>query len=266
MRIILGLVILFGLASHAMTGTVGTERRLAIADYAKQQNMDKAAARNLFAASGRIMCPFNAASAFLVYRNDIILTARHVIIPEASMNSYAGYGRPSHCAFEVSTDGIRSTWYEVDVKTIFWPEGKQRSFTDRFDWIVMKLMTPIPNITPYQISDGLPTANDDVALVTLRQEGFPHEDWNERIVGSCKVRKVVDIDGVTGSGLKTDCSATSGASGGALVRKSASGLEVIGVQSSVTRSCKKFSARSCYSFAVGISDEVKRAIRSLAGE
>ncbi|OWK19630.1 hypothetical protein AJ88_40980 [Mesorhizobium amorphae CCBAU 01583] len=101
-----------------MAGTIGADKRLAIADHAKQHKMDTLAARKLFGASGRIMCPFNAASAFLVYKSDIVLSARHVVLPEPSMKSYAGASRPSHCSFELSTDGVKSTWYEVDVKTI----------------------------------------------------------------------------------------------------------------------------------------------------
>jgi Trypsin-like peptidase domain len=260
------LIALLAISSQAMAGTIGADQRLAIADYARRHNMDVASARKLFGASGRIMCPFNAASAFLVHRSDIVLTARHAVIPEPSMHSYAGYARPSRCAFELSSDGITSTWYEVNVEAIVYQEGKQRSTTDRFDWIALKLVDPIPGVTPYMLPRELPAAREKVTLVTLRQEGFPREDWNERIVEDCSVRNIANIDGVPGSGLKTDCSATRGASGGALVRQGADGLEVIGVHSSVTGSCRKYSSRSCYSFAVGISEDVSKAIRVLAGE
>ncbi|MDX8502059.1 trypsin-like serine protease [Mesorhizobium sp. VK4C] len=265
-RIALVFYILVAASSMAMAGTVGADKRLAIADYAKQHKIDEPAARKLFGASGRIMCPFNAASAFLVYKSDIVLSARHVVLPEPSMKSYAGASRPSRCAFELSSDGEKSTWYEVDVKTIIYPENKERSFTDRFDWIVMKLTKPIPDVTPYALTDTALAADDDVTMVTLRQDDFPHDGWNERIVEDCKIRKVIDIDAIAGSGLKLYCSAAPGASGGALVRQGPKGIEAVGIQSSITRSCKKFNARSCYSFAVGLSEDVRKAIRQLAGE
>lgn len=264
-RLTLVLAILLSVIPGAMAGKIGKDKRLPIAAYAKQHKLDVADARKQFGASGRIMCPFNAASAFVVFRNDIVMTARHVAFGDASFNSYAGPGRPRHCSFEVSEDGITSTWHEVAIETLIAPEEKQRSFADRFDWVIMKLEKPIPGVAPYALPGERLTAGDAI-LVTVRQEGFPHEDWNERIVEDCAVRKLVDIDGIADSGLKTDCSATNGASGGALLKQGANGLEVIGVMSSVTNSCKKFNSKSCYSFAVGLSEDIRKAIRALAGE
>jgi hypothetical protein len=44
-------------------------------------------------------------------------------------------------------------------------------------------------------------------------------------------------------------------------------LEAVGIQSSMSiGACPKFNATTCYSFAVGISEDVKKAIRALAGE
>jgi hypothetical protein len=251
---------------QAAAGTIGADQRLAIANYASENGLDAASARKLFGASGRIMCPFNAANAFLIHRRDIVLTARRVVLLDPNRHAFSGVGRPSHCAFEVSADGVKSTWHEVDVETVIWLPIEQRSFTDRFDWIVMKLENPIPDVVPYALPNRLPEAGDDVTLVTLRQDDIPHDDWNERILEDCNIRDVVDIDGVPGSGLKTDCSAAPNASGGALVRKSWNGPEVVGVQSSSTRACRKYDERSCNSFAVGLHEDIRQAILSLADE
>lgn len=265
MRILLALLFMAA-SSIAGAGPIGTDKRLTISDYAKAHSTDPLALRKTFAASGRIMCPFNAASAFLVYRNDIVLTARHVVMPEPSMNPYAGYSLPSRCGFEVSTDGVTSTWYEADVKTIIHSQKKQRSSTDRFDWIVMKLVKPVPDIVPYGLAEAAPTKSEDVTMITVRQEDF-QVDWNERIVEDCKIKKLVDIDAIAGSGLKLDCSAARGASGGVVARQGPKGLEAVGIQSSFSGgACPKFNASTCYSFAVGISEDVKKAIRTLAGE
>lgn len=264
MRLIFAFIILAAASSAATAGTIGTDGRLAIADYAKQHGMDAAWARKLFGASGRIKCPSYASSAFLIHRSDIVLTARHVVIP-ASIKP-ADWTRPTRCSFELSSDGITSTWNDVDVKTIVYPEEKPGSSAARFDWIAMKLASPIPDVTPYELPGVPPAPDDDIISVTLRQDGLPYQDWNERIVESCRVRDLVDIDEIPGSGLKIDCSATKGASGGALVRQGAYGLEAVGVLTASTNSCAAYDALSCFSFAVGISEDMRRAIRSLAGE
>jgi hypothetical protein len=266
MRLISGLLILVGMSSPGQAGTIGADNRLAIADYAKQHGMDAVSARKLFGASGRIMCPSYAASAFLVHRGDIVMTARHVVIPASGANAYKDWKRPSHCRFEVSADGITSSWYDVDVKSIVFPTDPLRSPSDRFDWIAMKLTSPITGVQPYKLS-GVPVKiNDIVTSVTLRQDGLSHYSWNERIVATCRVKDIVDIDQISGSGLKIDCSATKGASGGAVVRAGANGLQLVGVLTATTRSCNQYKALSCFTFAVGISEDVKRAIRSLADE
>ena len=265
-QLILVFLMLVAISSPGAAGTIGTDGRLAIADYARQHDMDAISVRRLFGASGRIKCPSYAASAFLVYRSDIVLTARHVVIPTASTNSYADWQRPTHCGFELSADGITSTWYDVDVTTMVYPLERLRSSADRFDWIAMKLTKPVPAVIPYKLSSTPPAADDSVTSITVRQEGLPYQDWNERIVESCMVRNVVDIDEIAGSGLQIDCSATQGASGGAVVRPGADGLEVVGVLTASSNSCKEYDALSCFTFALGISEDIKRAIHSLAGE
>jgi hypothetical protein len=263
-RALLVFTALIIVSAQASAGTIGRDGRIPIDAYAKRQGMQPLEARKLLAANGRIMCPFNAATAFLVHRNDIVMTARHTVIPEPSQNAYAAVGRPNRCGFEISVDGKTSAWYDVDVASITWPQERQRSFTDRFDWIIMKLSSPVHGVTPYRLADLPARDGDKVELVSLRQDKSPYQDWNERIVESCRVRRVLTIDKQSGSGLKTDCSAFSGASGGPILRRSATGLEVLGVQSSGSPSCRKYNERTCASWAVGISDEVKRAIRKLA--
>jgi hypothetical protein len=266
MRLILGLLILVAMSSPGTAGTIGADNRLPIADYAKQHGMDAVSARKLFGASGRIMCPSYAANAFLVHRGDIVMTARHVVIPESGANAHKDWKRPINCRFELSAAGITSSWYDVDVKSIIFPTNPLRSPSDRFDWIAMKLTGPIAGVQPYKLSGVPAKISDIVTSVTLRQDGLPHHSWNERIVETCRVRDIIDIDQISGSGLKTDCSATKGASGGAVVRAGADGLQVVGVLTATTRSCKQYRALSCFSFAVGISEDVKRAIRSLADD
>ncbi len=246
----------------AAAGTIGPDNRLAMSDYARRHDQDLATVRQEFGASGRIMCPFGEASAFLIDRGDIVVTARHVLYPEKEMHSYAGRMSILRCGFEL-TDGEHSTWYKVDVKSFTYPDDKQRSVTDRFDWVVMKLAAPIAGVIPYRLPEPLPKVGDMVDLVTIRQDGFPKDGWNERLIAECRIGATEAIDGRPASGLKTDCSATIGSSGGALVRQGSKGLEAIGVHSSVTANCGRFDESSCYSFDVGIGSELKAAIGQL---
>lgn len=249
---------------QAHAGVVGTDDRQTMADYAIHQKQAIAAVRQQFQASGRIMCPFGEASAFLADRNNIVVTARHVLFPEKQMHAYAGKGSINRCGFEL-TDGTQSTWYKVDVKSFVYPDDKQRSIFDRFDWVVMKLEVPIQGVTPYHLANQPPSVGDSVELVTIRQNDFPQDGWNERLVADCKIRAVEAIDDKSASGLQTDCSASGGASGGALVKRGSDGWDVVGIMSSSTPSCPRFDAHSCFTFDVGVYDDVKEAVHSLSG-
>ena len=246
----------------AAGGTIGSDDRMSISEYASRHSEDLPAVRRRFGASGRIMCPFGEASAFLVDRSDIVVTARHVLYPEKEMHAYAGRMSINRCGFEL-TDGDHSTWYKVDVTSFVSPQDKQRSVTDRFDWVAMKLEAPIEGVTPYRLPEEPPKVGEVVDLVTIRQDGFPKDTWNERLIAECRIGVIATIDGRAAAGLKTDCSATPGASGGALVRRGPKGLEAVGVQSSVTASCGRFDARSCFSFGVGLGPDLKAAIVAL---
>jgi len=250
----------------ANAGTIGADNRKSIEKYAEIHKADVEKLRKQFGATGRIMCPFGEASAFLVHKANIVLTARHNLFPEKEMKSYSGKPSIFRCGFEL-TDGKTSTWYEVDVNSFVYPEEKQRAIVDRFDWVVMRLTAPIAGVTPYRIRVSKALKGDAVIVSTIRQEGFRDDSWNARILGDCTIRNVVNIDDVAGSGLFTDCSANFGASGGALLRQTAQGLEAVGIMSSTSRKdCKKYRRKSCSSYAVGLSSDVAKAIRKLAAQ
>ena len=247
-----------------LAGVIGVEDRQAIGDYARDHHMDVDQARQTFAASGRIMCDFSSASAFLIYRNDIVVTARHVLFNEPDQGSYAGSTGVHRCGFEVS-DGKTSTWHKIDIQTITYLPDKQRNHTDRFDWVVMRLFGPVDGITPYQLPSASAKAGEAVTAATIRQNGFPKQDWNERVLADCAVRATPTIDAIPAAGVKIDCSLSPGASGGAVLRKTADGYEAIGIVSSGTLAdCSSFDASRCYSFAVGLTGPVIDAIKSLA--
>jgi V8-like Glu-specific endopeptidase len=249
-------------STSALAGIIGDDDRLAIADYAKKVGMTETEARSKFAASGRVMCPFNEGSAFLVGSNDTIVTARHNIFREARMA--AGNVKLGNCAFEVSLGGS-STWYEVDTRSIEFSTKEQRTIADRFDWIALKLKNPVIGVTPFKIPSSRVTANTPITIVSIRQEGFPHDDWNERVVSTCAIREVWNIDNVPASGLETDCDLTVKSSGSPLLRETSEGLEVVGIQSSgVIKPCRKFKSTKCSNWAVGFTDEIAKAAEKLA--
>lgn len=261
------LAMLFFLAvplHSAKADVIGTENREPMENYARTHKTDIQVLHKRFGATGRIMCPFGEASAFLIHKNNIVATARHNLFPEKEMTGYAGRSEINRCGFEL-TDGSTSVWYKVDVTSFLYPKEEQRSRTDRFDWVVMRLTSPIDNVTPYKLPDSPARKGDLVTLSTIRQDGFPYDSWNTRLLADCRIRDVVTIDGIVGSGLRTDCAANTGASGGPLLRQTESGQEALGIMSSSTlKRCRKYKAKSCASYAVGISKEMVDAIKSLA--
>lgn len=260
-----GVICLF--SGQAFADRIGHENRKSIDDYATAHKLTGDDVRRTYGATGRIMCPFGGSSAFLVDKSNIVVTARHVLFPEKSMNSYAAHMQINRCGFEVSVDGKTSKWHKVNVSSFVYPEEKQRSFNDRFDWVVMKLSEPVTEVAPYRLPSVAAHAGETITMATIRQKDFKPDDWNTRIIEDCKVRGLKRIDGVAAAGLFTDCSASPGASGGALTRKGPDGIEVVGIQSSgIMKDCEKYNSRSCYSYAVGLSPAVVQAIHNLAGD
>ena len=258
------LVLILG-SSNAKAGAIGGDNRHPIDEYATSHSMSPDEARKKFGATGRIMCPFGEASAFLIFKSNIVVTARHVLFPEASMGGYAGRMSISRCGFEVS-DGKGSKWHKVDVRSFLYPDAKQRSLTDRFDWVVMRLSEPVTEFEPYHMPSKPVSAGDKITMATIRQDNFLPDDWNERILTDCRIRAIDNIDGVAASGIRTDCSSGHGASGGALLRQGPEGLEAVGIMSSMSGSCTKFNRTRCYTFAVGFEPELVAAVHKLAGE
>jgi V8-like Glu-specific endopeptidase len=254
-------------SGEAFADRIGHENRKSIEDYAKSHKISSADVRAMFGATGRIMCPFGEGSAFLVDKSNIVVTARHVLYPETSQHPYASHMQINRCGFEVSVDGKTSKWHKVNVSSFVYPDEKQRSTTDRFDWVVMKLAEPVTEVAPYKLPAADAHAGEAVTLATIRQKDLTPDDWNTRIIEDCKVKGLKRIDGVAAAGLFTDCSASPGASGGALTRKEPDGIEVVGIlSSSITKSCEKYNSKSCYSYAVGLSPAVVQAIHNLAGD
>jgi Trypsin-like peptidase domain len=251
-------------SASGRTAVIGLDDRRTFPQYVVEHSLDADQAWHTFAPSGRLICNLNVASAFLVYRSNIIVTARHVLYPELDQKSYAGRMRIHKCGLEI-TDGKNSVWHYVDLSTITYLSDPQRSHTDRFDWLVMRLPTPIEGLTPYELPSDKPKVGEPVTAVTSNQLDFPPNGVTEHVIADCHVQDVVSIDGIDGAGLKTDCSANGGASGGAVIRKSGTGYEAIGLISSNTSyPCPSFQAYGCFSFAVGITGPVVNAIKRLA--
>lgn len=259
------LIALIFSVSYARAGTIGADNRRAIDNYAASHGMSSDEARKKFGASGRIMCPFNEASAFLLYKSNIVVTARHALYPKNSMIKYAGAMSIMRCAFEVS-DGKGSTWHKVDVESFVHPSESRASWDDPFDWVVMRLSEPVTEFEPYHLPSKPVSVGDKITTASIRQANFLPDDWNERVLGDCRIRSVENTDGVTAGGIRTDCSADIGSSGSPLLREGTDGLEVVGITTSGTGSCRKFNRTRCYTFAVGLEPELIEAVHKLAGK
>ncbi|MBV1702165.1 MAG: trypsin-like peptidase domain-containing protein [Hyphomicrobiales bacterium] len=258
----------FGSVAMALTfstprpGQIEGETRESIADYAKANHLSLTQARQEFAATGRIECPFDASSAFLVYQNDIVITARHVLFSRMP-GRYISHGAINRCAFETS-DGKTSVWHMVDVKSITYPDLATGTFFDNTDWAIMKLQKPIDGITPYRLPELPAKAGEKILDVTTRQANFPKEDWNERLVSQCAIRDVESFKDAPAGGLKLDCAMSGGASGSPILRKSAKGWTALGLASAGKANCRGYDRAKCFNFAVGLYPGLQAAIKKLA--
>ena len=251
--------------SCAKAGTIGADNRRAIDNYAVSHGMSPSEARKKFGASGRIMCPFNEASAFLFYKSNIVVTARHALYPKNAKATYAGAMPITRCGFEVS-DGKGSIWHKVDVASFVYPAKSLKSWDDPFDWVVMRLSEPVTEFEPYHLPSKPVSVGDRITTASIRQANFLPNDWNERVLGDCHIRSVENTDGVTTGVLRADCSADVGSSGSPMLREGPEGIEAIGITTSGTSSCKKFDRTRCYTFGVGMETELIKAVHKLAGD
>jgi hypothetical protein len=244
---------------------IGKDKRQVLLDYYRQKGISNDLATQPYAASQRIMCNTISGSATLIERGDIVLTARHVFMTEPAQQSYSAGVKPNRCSLEVS-DGERSQWYPINVKSAIFSDSKQRSFVDRFDWVVLQLQAPVPGVKPYPLAAKPVQQDTSVTLVTMHQDGFKYVSQFMRVHQTCKVRTWVKIDGIDPAGYKLDCSAGIGASGSAVLVEGTSGPEVAGVASSTGgikgQSCN-YDPRRCFAYAVAITDDIRAAVGKL---
>ncbi len=249
----------------ARADVIGTDNRQVLLDYYRQKGISNDLATQPYAASQRIMCNTTSGSATLVERGDIVLTARHVFMAEPSQQVYSAAVKPNRCSLEVS-DGERSQWYPIIVRSAVFNDSKQRSLVDRFDWVVLKLQAPVPGVKPYPLVAKPVQPDTPATLVTMHQHDFKYVSQFMRVHAACKVRTWVKIDGIDPAGYKLDCSTGVGASGSAVLVEGPSGPAVAGIISSrrgiKTKSCN-YDPQGCFAYAVGISDDIRSAVDKL---
>lgn len=159
-----------------------------------------------------------------------------------------------------------STWHKVDIESFVHAGEGRESWDDPFDWVVMRLSELVTEFEPYHLPARPVTVGDKITTASIRQANFLPDDWNERVLGDCRIRAVETTDGVAAGGLRTDCSADIGSSGSPMLREGPEGLEAVGITTSGTGSCRKFSSTRCYTFAIGLEPELIEAVHKLAGE
>jgi len=239
-----------------------SDTRIVLQDFYLKSHIDANISQQPFAASQKFQCNGSVGSGALLEPGDIVLTARHVFLG-LDKRGYAGSAKPTRCAFEIS-DGKSSKWYNVDIRSAIYDESRQRSITDKFDWVMLKLRSKIQGIVPYSISDMPLDNGTPVTLVTIHQDDIPLVSPYMRIHETCYVRQRLEIDGVLVAGYKTDCVVGVGASGAAVLVQRGNSYVVAGVMSShaQTYGCT-FDSTSCFSYAVAINSDIVRAFHRL---
>ncbi len=126
---------------------VGENDRRTLRQYADQTGVAKSEIHAMFAATGRIECPWTIASANLIVANNLIATNAHVLFDRNGVAK----GDPQRCKVVFKTSEGRQTVELSSTLIAGHTELEQRN-TSAQDWVVAQLARPVEDVKPYTIS------------------------------------------------------------------------------------------------------------------
>ncbi len=237
----------------------------------------------MFAATGRIDCPWTVASANLVVKDNLIATNAHVLYDRMGVAK----GDPRRCSvvFETS-EGLQVV--ELSSTHIAGHTELEERRTSAQDWVVVQLARPVAHVKPYTISyDISPIAprsrsqHDRQWQVQVVAAG--HRDWptangaspgRTKSISDCTIRGVtwpnheLNRDGVRA--LRSDCDAGPGASGGAYLHEFRGEPNLFGLITGVSQKARlgrhKYELGKHDAHGVLVSGKFLRAIKLLASK
>jgi hypothetical protein len=225
--------------------SMGTDRRISPEDWARR-NGDKSNIAERYGATGLVRCGGAVGTAQLILRNDIIITAAHVLIGTS--------GQRASCTFQSAAGGAPVA---IDPGSIRAGSQSPLSEPATRDWAVARLTRPIENATPY----GLARAGGKPGGVFMYAGGNKRAD--RMGAEQCKARGMLATSPEGVREFAIDCNAAPGSSGAALTV----GHKVVGIyvgyRSIDPARAQAFSATH-YNFAITVEGPFRRAVLAAA--
>lgn len=236
---------------HNFPILVGENDRRTLQQYADQIDVAKSEVQTMFAATGRIECPWTIASANLVVKNNLIATNAHVLLDRKGVAK----GDPQLCQVVFETSEGRQT-IELSSTLIAGHTELEERATSAQDWAVVQLARPVEGVKPYKISyDSSPIAPKSrsqfdrqwhVQVVAAGHGDWPTENGASpnrvKSISDCTIRGItwpnheLNRDGVRA--LRSDCDTGPGASGGAYLHEFRGEPNLFGLIAGVPRKAK----------------------------
>lgn len=227
------------------------DKRATPKEFARRNGISWNDIRKLHGATGLVRCGQAVGTAQLTLRNDVIVTAAHVLIEEN------GQARSSTCEFTPMMDPDRGP-VEIDLDSIRFGSDNPKSEPATRDWAVARLVRPIHGVRPY----GLAPAGTTPSAVVMCAGG--NGDYAAMGTEHCSARKVIGVapDGIRE--LAIDCNAGPGSSGAALIGAENKIVGIyVGYRSAHPDRPLAFSAIH-YNFAITVEGPFRRALLALA--
>jgi hypothetical protein len=248
----------------ALAGQVGEADRQTVAQFKKSHQLSDGDVHSWLGATVRISCPWAEGSGAIVSNGRILLTVAHIFFSESGVAR--GDARRCRVSSVLGSHAVR-----IDPAAIIHGfSGLVNMEWD--DWLVARLVHPIPNVRPYQVSLARPIP-ERVLMVTKGQEGWKGHSVEETSVSDCHLleRAIPSRSRL----LISDCDSGPGASGGALIEfpgtQESMAPRLLGIQSrsffqgNMAKPCGPPNIQnSCYSQAIAFSDSQMEAISRVA--
>jgi len=199
-------------------------------------------------ATGLVRCGGRVGTAQLVLRNDLIITAAHVL--------FGSSGAHGDCVFVPRMGSGEAI--AIDPASIRAGSQTPLSHTATSDWAVARLVAPVTAATPYVLAAQ--TSSLGAVTMCAAGNGAPTAFGAE----NCTIRSVTKTaaDGVRE--LAIDCSGSPGGSGGAIISENGAVTGIyIGDRSTNPSAVQPYS-KTHYNFGITIEGAFRRALLAAA--
>jgi hypothetical protein len=253
-------------------GIIGEESRQLLSRFDPSPALDPRKLRVKLAATHRMVCEDQAASANLVETNDTVLTVAHLLVrPDGTRRDVAT------CVFIVDRGG-RTLRYPVIAESLkigrfLGAERRVFGLLDiSNDWMVLRLRRPVANIRPYALSlpiDGEPQEGKPITTVSALSDNWKSKRETTRLAERCSIRSQIGGRQRWNAIMLMDCDVGFGSSGGAvLVGVGGARPRLLGLLTDFKEEgeCRAFDQSNCFTAGVMLRADLVDIVRKAAAE